>query len=160
MPFSQKKIYSLDEARIKIRRYCAYQERSQKQVYEKLRSYGLFPQVADELLLELLQDDFVNEERFAIAFASGRCNIKHWGRRKIELELRQHGVSKPCISSALAAIDDVIYADNLKKLTKKKYDSLKGIHKKTRKQKTINYLLGKGYLYDEIAPVVKNLIDE
>jgi regulatory protein len=157
MALGQKKVYNLDEAREKIRRYCAYQERSQKQVHEKLRSYGLIPNVADELFLELLQDDFVNEERFAIAFARGRANIKYWGRRKVEMELRQHGVSKPCVAIALAAIDQNKYADNIQRLALKKYKALKGERKNTRKQKTINYLISKGYIYDEINEVIKNI---
>ncbi len=160
MALGQKKIYNLEEAREKIRRYCAYQERSQKQVYEKLRSYGLLPNVADEFFLELLQDDFVNEERFALAFARGKVNIKQWGRRKIEVELRQHGVSKPCIAIALAAIDQNTYGDNVAKLAQKKYDALKGELKNIRKQKTVNYLMGKGYLYDEIAETVNQLTDD
>lgn len=157
MAFGQKKIYKLDEAREKIRRYCAYQERSQKQVYEKLRSYGLVPNVADELFLELLQDDFVNEERFALAFARGKVNIKQWGRRKVEMELRKHGVSKPCIAIAFKNIDQDLYHANIEKLAIKKYASLKGERKNARKQKTIAYLMNKGYYFDELKSIVDRI---
>jgi regulatory protein len=157
MPFSQRKIYNLEEVREKIRHYCAYQERSQKQAREKLLAYGLLPHIADDLLLELLQDDFVNEERFALAFAKGKVNSKQWGRRKIEMALRQHGVSKPCIAQALNAIDHVQYRNNMQKLVARKFNSLKGLRNNARKQKTITYLMGKGYYFEEFKSMVDSI---
>ena len=84
------KVYNLKEARQKIEHYCAYQERSHKQVQEKLLSFGLIPDVADELVIELIQGNFLNEARFASAFTRGRFNIKGWGKIKIKQHLKMH----------------------------------------------------------------------
>ena len=157
MPFEQRKIYSLDEARVKIRRYCAYQERSQMELRQQLLSYGLFPHIADELLIELLQEDFLNEERYAISMARGKANAKGWGPRKIELILKQKGVSSPNIKKAMSVIDQTRLEANLEHLARKKWDSLKGEHPKTRKLKTIKYLLGKGYGYEDCKSIVARI---
>ncbi len=158
MELPQKKIYDLTEAREKIRRFCAYQERSQRQVIDKLKSYGLLPLAADELLLELIQENYLNEQRFAKAFARGKFGIKGWGKTKIEHALYQHGVSKPCIAAALAEIDDAKYADTLAALLQKKWDSLKGEHPNTRKQKVIRYLMAKGYFYGDIEKSLTDIL--
>ena len=146
----QKKIYDLQEAREKIRKYCAYQERSQFQVEQKLRTYGLIPSVADELLVELIQDNFLNEQRFADAFVRGKFNQKGWGKRKIEAELFKHRVSKPCIQQAFVLIKPDDYQEKLKGIAQKKWDRLSSIRKPERAQKVTRYLQGRGYFYDEI----------
>lgn len=156
MPLPQKKIYDLEEAREKIMRFCAYQERSQRQVSQKLKSYGLLPHIADELLIELIQNNYLNEQRFASAFARGHFKIKGWGKTKIAFELRKHGVSKPCIASAMAEIEPDSYSEKLQVLAQKKWESLND-YKPTRKQKLIRYLMNKGYEYAEIAAVLSKL---
>ena len=157
VPLHQKKIYSLDEAREKIRRYCAYQERSQFQVEQKLKAYGLIAAVAGELLIELIQDNFLNEQRFADAFVRGKHNQKGWGKRKIEAELFKHRVSKPCLAEAMANIEDDEYLEKLKSIARKKWDSLEGTRKPQRVQKVIRYLQGRGYFYDEIKTALNKL---
>jgi regulatory protein len=79
------------EAHAKIQRYCAYQERSHKEVKNKLYEYGLYPGQVDELLSQLISEGFLNEERFAKAFAGGRFRMKKWGRLKIKNELEFNG---------------------------------------------------------------------
>ncbi len=157
MQSSQNKIYDLAEAREKIRRFCAYQERSQKQVEEKLKSYGLLDLAADELLLELIQENYLNEERFASTFARGKFSIKGWGVRKIEQALWQHRVSKPNIESALAEINQDQYKSKLISIAQKKYNLISSTAKGKREQKLIRFLLGKGYLYDEIKEALTHL---
>lgn len=125
------------------------------EVRQKLLSYGLFPHIADELLIELIQEDFLNEERYAIALARGKATINGWGPRKIELTLKQKGVSAPNIKKAISVIDQARLDANLEHLARKKWDSLKGEQPKTRNQKTIKYLLGKGYLYEQINLVLE-----
>ena len=83
-------------------------------------SYGLLPYIADEILMELIQDGFLNEERYAQAFARGKVNIKGWGRKKIELELKMRGISAPCIVKALSEIDTDNYSAKLTSLAQKK----------------------------------------
>ena len=150
MRLPQKKIYSLEEAREKIRRYCAYQERSQKQAREKLKSYGLIPSVVDELFVELIQDNFLNEQRFADAFVQGKFNQKGWGKRKIEVELKKHGVSRHCAEIALSNVEKDEYSLKLLKVAEKKWRSLLHEPKRVRKQKAIRFLLGRGFFYEEI----------
>lgn len=154
-----KKVLDLALAREKIRSYCAYQERNQREVKQKLLGYGLLPYIADEILMELIQDGFLNEERYAQAFARGKVNIKGWGRKKIEMELKMRGISTPCITKALSEIDADNYSSKLASLTQKKWDSLKGSRNDIRRQKVINYLLGKGYVYQEIEEVLKNQLN-
>ena len=154
-----KKILDLALAREKIRSYCAYQERNQREVKQKLLSYGLLPYIADEILMELIQDGFLNEERYAQAFARGKVNIKGWGRKKIEMELKMRGISAPCIAKALSEIDTDNYSAKLTSLAQKKWDSLKDGRIDIRKQKVINYLLGKGYIYQEVEEVLNKQLN-
>lgn len=152
-----KKIYDLNLAREAIKKYCAYQERSQRQVVAKLKSFGLLELAADELLLELIAENFLNELRFSEAFARGKSRIKSWGPKKIENELRKHGVSAPCIAKALAALNDDESLAGMQKLAEKKWLLLHREDIRVREQKVIRFLLSKGYNYDAIKPVVAQL---
>src|SRR5690606_19696103 len=103
------KIYDLEEARNRIKAFCTYRERSQREAREKLTSYGLIPPVVDELLVELIQENFLNEERFAKAFVRGKFYIKKWGRNKIKNELYRHELSTYVLNRALEEIEDGAY---------------------------------------------------
>ena len=130
----------------KARHYCGYQERSHAEVKEKLYSFGLRRQEVDETLSTLIEEDYLNEERFAIQFAGGHFRLKHWGRVKISYELKQKRVSEYCIRKALKEIDEADYGKTLEKLARGKWDSLKtesNLFIKMRK--TQDYLLQKGY---------------
>ena len=139
------KIYDVKIVKEKIRHYCAIMDRCQFQVITKLKSYGLSDVLADEILIELIQNKYLDEERFARSFCSGKFKIKRWGRNKIAFELSKLKVPKSCISQAMLEIDDVDYNDVIKHLVNKKMALLK--HKNTfvRKKKVVDYLLRKGY---------------
>jgi regulatory protein len=109
----------------KLKHYCAYQERCHKEVKEKLSSYGVYNQDADVCVSTLIEENYLNEERFAIAYAGGKYRIKKWGRTKIKYSLKQKQVSEYCIKKALVQIDDTIYMQNLNDLFEKKLNSLK-----------------------------------
>lgn len=145
-----------EAARRKIRHYCAYQERSHREVRDKLYSFGLYPAQVNALLSELIEEQFLNEERFATAFAGGKHRMKQWGKVKISRELKEKGVSVYCIKKALRTLDETAYLDTLQKLAEKKWATLSG-HKAIRQQKAIRYLMQKGYEYEHIAPILKNL---
>ncbi len=115
----------LEQAIIKIRNYCAYQERSHQEVKEKLFSFGLYPDQVNELIAGLIQENFLNEERYAIAFAGGKFRIKGWGKQKIRYALRLQKVSDFCIRKGLNAIDDEAYMAMLKKLYEEKQKSVR-----------------------------------
>jgi len=100
----------------KARKYCAYQERSQQELRDKLYSWGLHKADVEKTIAQMVEEGFMNEERFAIAFAGGKFRIKHWGRIKIKLALKQKKVSDYCIRKALNEIDEKDYRKTLEKL--------------------------------------------
>jgi regulatory protein len=108
-----KQFHSKEEALQKAKHYCAYQERCHSEVKEKLYSLGMNKKEVDELLSELISDNYLNEERFAILFAGGKFRIKQWGRIKIKYALKQKQVSEYCIKKALAAIYERDYNKTL-----------------------------------------------
>jgi regulatory protein len=130
----------------KLKQYCAYQERCHSEVKEKLAGYGVYGKDADEIISTLVEENYLNEERFAIHFAGGRFRMKQWGKVKIKMEMKQKQVSDYCIKKALAAIDADDYLHTLHQLYDKKIATLrseKNIFIKKKKLQT--YLLQKGY---------------
>ena len=100
-----RKTYSIDEALLKLQNYCAYQERCHQEVQQKLRGMHMIPEAIDHIVVELIQNNFLNEERFAKTYVSGKFRIKKWGRRRLTLELKKRNVSKNNINQALNEID-------------------------------------------------------
>lgn len=141
---------------IKIKWYCQYQERSHFEVQQKLREMGVRQEPANALLSRLIDEDYINEERFAIQFAGGKFRIKQWGRVKIKYELIQKKVSIYNIKKGLASIDEHAYHVTLQNLAAKKWKEQKGLHT-VKKQACYNYLLQKGYESDIIRVVLANL---
>ncbi len=129
----------------KIQYFCAYQERSHAEVKEKLYSLGLYKKQVDLLLAQLIEENFLNEERFATQFAGGKFRIKSWGRIKIKYELQQKKVSQYNISKALDSIDETEYQLGLQKLARKKWQHLKKEQPIIMKHKIMQFLLQKGY---------------
>ena len=116
----EKQSLTPDQASQKIRQYCAYQERSHREVKNKLYEYGLYSSEVDELLSRLITEGFLNEERFAKAFAGGKFRMKKWGRLKIQNKLESFGLTNRCIGRGMKEIDAVDYSKVLKDLLKKK----------------------------------------
>lgn len=141
----------------KMKNWCAYQERSQFEVRNKLFEYGIFNEEAENIISQLIQENFLNEERFALAFARGKFRIKRWGRIKIKLELKQHKVSEYCISKALKQIDDNEYFATLEKIIEKKTKEVKESNKIKKQYKIIKYAMSRGYEQDIIMDAIKNL---
>lgn len=142
----------------KLRQYCAYQERCHKEVMEKLYSYGVYRDDAAEIVSKLIEEDYLNEERFAIQFAGGKFRAKAWGRVKIKHELKQKGVSEYCIKKALKNIDADDYETCLRKLAEQKLTQLnkeKNIFIKKRKLQ--DFLLQRGFETDLIREIVKTV---
>ena len=113
-----------EEALEKLKNWCAYQERSQFDVRKKLFSYKLSEEEGEQLIAQLIEENFLNEERFAMAFAGGKFRIKHWGKQKIKIELKKHKVSDYCINRALAGLGEENYEAELKKLLEKNYSRI------------------------------------
>lgn len=140
-----KKQLTKEQALQKLRHYCAYQERSHSEVKEKLYQLGVWKKDHDEIIASLIEDNYLNEERFAIAFAGGKFRMKEWGRVKIKYELKQKQVSDYSIRKALKEIKEEDYLKVLHKLAEEKYASLKSEQYLVRKKKTIDYLMQKGF---------------
>ena len=143
MPY--KKTLTREQALQKLKHYCAYQERCHQDVKEKLYSLGVWKRDQDEIIAGLIEENYLNEERFAIAFAGGKFRIKGWGRVKIKYELKQKQVSDYCIKKALKQIDEDEYWTLLKKTAVDKYNALKGEQYLIRKKKTMDYLIARGF---------------
>jgi regulatory protein len=152
-----KKQYSKEQAFQKLKHYCAYQERCHAEVKEKAWSLGLRKAEVEELTAKLIEEDCLNEERFARLIAGGKFRMKQWGRVKIKYELKQKKVSDYCISKAIKEIDETAYLDTLNKLAKTKWNSVKGpgVNLFVKMTKTRNYLLQKGYEPELVAFVLK-----
>ena len=139
-------------------KYCAYQERTQQEVRDKLYSYGLYPDAVEEVLTELITEDFINEERYAQSFVRGKFRQNKWGRIKIKQGLQQKGISRYCVTKGLEEIDERDYGETLRELADKKWLSLPADDIYTRKHKTVRYLLGKGYESDLAWKAVEELL--
>lgn len=151
-----KKALTPEQTLQKLRHYCAYQERSHQEVRDKLFQLGCPSRQHDELISSLIEEDYLNEERFAVAFAGGKWRVKRWGRVRIKYELQQRKVSAYCIRKAMAEIEEDDYIKILDRLAIDKYDSLKKDQYIIRKKKTTDYLLAKGFEPELVrAAVVK-----
>jgi regulatory protein len=153
----QRKILTKEEALQKLRQYCAYQERSHYEARQKLYELGIRKQDQDEIISTLIEEDYLNEERFARAFAGGKFRMKDWGRKKIYYALREKRVSEYNIKQAMKEIDEEEYLKNLKEMAQEKYESLKNEQYLVRKKKTVDHLLQKGYEPDLVTRAVNEL---
>lgn len=130
----------------KIKHYCAYQERCHAEVKEKLYSFGLYKGDVDILISQLIEENYLNEERFAIHYAGGKFRMKQWGRIKIKYSLKQKQVSEYCIKKALKEINEIDYLKTFHKLAEQKLETLKSEKNIfSKKKKLQDYLLQKGY---------------
>jgi regulatory protein len=155
---SFRKTYTPQQAYPKIKHYCSYQERAHAEVKEKLYGFGLRKVEVEEIISTLIEENYLNEERFAEGFAGGRFRMKQWGRVKIKYELKQKQVSDYNIQQALDSIEEDAYMETLKKLAGVKWKSIKspGVNIYTRIAKTTAYLLQKGYE----STYIKRVLDE
>jgi len=145
------------EAKQKIYRYCAYQERAHQEVRDKLYSYGLHQSDVEEILTQLITEGFLNEERFARAFAGGKFRMKKWGRLKIVRELEQRGLTKNCIRSGLTEINAQDYQSALTELVQKKAEQVDEKNTFVKREKVANYAIQKGFEPDLVWQVIKEL---
>jgi len=158
----KRKVLTPEQAYAKIRQFCAFQERSHQEVKMKLSGYGIAWADANLLLSKLIEENFLNEERFAAAFVGGKFRIKQWGRKKIEMELKKRQVSSYSISKALREeIDLSAYEKILMKLIEKKWTSLRGPGNTlfVKQSKTRQYLLMRGFENDIVSKKLKLFLD-
>jgi regulatory protein len=146
-----------EQAIQRIRHFCAYQERAQQEVRDKLYELGMTKSEVEEIISDLISDNFLNEERFAIQFTGGHFRIKQWGKNKIQYALQQKRVSPVNIKKALKSIDFDEYMKTLTFLAKKKWNSLKGERGLGRMAKTQAFLYQRGFETALIQPILQQL---
>lgn len=136
--------------------YCAYQERTQDEVKQRLRKWNISGEEADEIIAELISMNYLSEERFAKTYAGGKFRMKNWGRMKIKQELSRRGLSEYSIESGMKEIGDETYVSVLKELLSKKKILLEKseIDPFKLKQKLVRFALGKGYESELVWKVI------
>lgn len=140
-----KNSFTISEAIQKLEYYCSYQERCHNEVADKLKSLKMSPQEIDEVIVHLIQNNFLNEERFASSFSRGKHNIKHWGKIRIANELKFRNISKYNIDKALNEIPPETYLLNFHALAEKNWESIRESNANKKKKKFCDFLLRKGF---------------
>jgi regulatory protein len=149
-----KSISSLKEAIQKIEHFCSYQERCHEDIAAKLRSMKMSPDEIDTILVHLITENFLNEERFACSFARGKHRIKHWGKIRITNELRYKKITQTLIHKALQEITPEEYLNTFHNLAERQWDSIQETNTLKKQKKWCDYLLRKGFesnlVYDKL----------
>ena len=129
-----------------MQRYCAFRERCHQEVVQKLREMHMIPQAIDSIVVSLIEEGFLNEERFAREFTRGKFRQKHWGKNRIRRALQQREISEYLIRKALGEIDQETYLNSFNTLAEKRWKELrteKNLQKK--RKKLADYLLYRGW---------------
>ena len=155
---NSKKSYTVQEIQQKIAQYCVYQDRCHKEVEEKIKSFDLIPEAREMILLNLMKDNFLNEERFAKSFARGKFRIKHWGKNRIVNELKMRDISPYNIKTALKEIDDKEYINTIYKITENRNNVISETNHYKRKKILIDFLLRKGFETDLIFKTIDDVL--
>jgi regulatory protein len=155
---NESKKLGIEDARKKIYHYCAYQERSHLEVKRKLYDLGLYSNEIDEMITHLIQEGYLNEERFAKAFAGGKFRLKNWGKVKIIQALEGKGLTKNCINSGLKEIDEVDYLKTIESLVDKKLEHLQEENPYVKRDKLAGYVIQKGFEPELVWKIVKQKV--
>ena len=157
MPKQASKPLTPDQVLDKMAKYCAYQERCVKDVRDKLKTFDLPQEEKDKILDYLLDNRFVNDERFARSFVRGKINQSGWGVNKIRFHLMQKGIAKDIIDEALGQTDEDIYRQRLIDILKTKSKTIKAENDFEKKRKLAAYAMQKGFEASLVWEVLKEL---
>jgi regulatory protein len=152
-----KKTYTPMMAHKKAEAFCVYQERCHQEVRDKLYEWGLHSNEVEAIISQLISDSFINEERFAKAYAGGKFRIKQWGRIKIRIALKQKKISDYCIRKGLAEIDGDEYIQTLQKVIADKSRTVSEKHPQKRNYKLAQYAMSRGFEGDLVWEVLKGI---
>ena len=155
-----KDIPTLAEAKQKLEHYCAYQERCHQEVSQKLWSLGIKQDEADTVMVYLIDNNYLNEERFACSFVRGKHRIKHWGKIRMQNELKSRNISAYIIARALTEITDDEYLETFSALAQRHWESLRESNPLLKRKKFCDYLLRKGYESNLIYEKGKELAEQ
>lgn len=143
--YSFRKSYTLEQALSKLQKYCTYQDRCHIEVERKLTEMRIIPQAKEHIIMSLIEGDYLNEERFALAFVKGKFKIKKWGRIRLKAELKRRKISKYLIESALKQISEKDYLFTFEELANRKANSIKANSILLKKKKLADYLIYRGW---------------
>ncbi|WP_278034339.1 regulatory protein RecX [Flavobacterium nitratireducens] len=152
-----KDFFSVNEAIQKIEHYCAYQDRCHEEVEQKLRSMKMSAAEIDEIISHLINENFLNEERFACSFARGKHRIKHWGKIRITNELKFRGINQTLINIALKEISPEEYFDTFETLANRNWESIRETNSLKKRKKFCDYMLRRGFESNLVYEKVKEL---
>ncbi|MDG1014208.1 MAG: regulatory protein RecX [Flavobacteriaceae bacterium] len=156
--YQAKKTYTVEEALVKLQKYCAYQDRCHREVEQKLKQMHMIPEAIERVIVDLVQDNYLNEERFAKAYVRGKFSIKKWGKVRLTLELKQRQIPQYVIKTALAEIDPEEYLQTFHKLAKKKALKMPESNPFKKKKKLADYLIYRGWeshmVYDKVNALI------
>jgi regulatory protein len=150
-----RKITDPAQALARAQSWCAYQERSQQEVRDKLYEWGLWKDAVENIIAELVTSGFINEERFARAYAGGKFRIKKWGRIKIKIELKKKQLTDYCIRKGLEEIDDREYIKALKKIIGDRASEIKERNPLKKNYKVAQYAISRGYEPELVWDILK-----
>lgn len=140
-----QKTHTVDEAQKKLEHFCAYQERCHKEVVEKLKNMRMIPDAIDVIVVHLIQNNFLNEARFAKAYVRGKFRIKKWGRKRLEIELKKREISSFNIQEAFKEISEAQYLETFHELAEKKVATITETNIYKKRKKLVDYLLYRGW---------------
>lgn len=152
---NEKKSYTFEEIKQKMMNYCAYQDRCHQEVEQKMKDFLLIPEAKEEIILYLIQENYLNEERFVRSYIRGKFYIKNWGKIKIKNHLKFKSISEKLINKCIDEINDNDYENTIKKLFNTYYLGLKAMPNYQKNIKTIQHLMSKGFEYEEIRKFVE-----
>lgn len=152
-----KEIFSIKEAIQKIEHYCAYQERCHEEVEQKLRSMKMDSDEIDRIITHLINDNFLNEERFACSFARGKHRIKHWGKIRITNELKFRGINQTLINIALKEISPEEYYSTFDALANRNWESIQESNSLKKRKKFCDFMLRRGFESNLVYEKVRDL---
>ena len=149
--------YTFEEIKHKLEYYCSYQDRCHKEVEQKLNSFTLITALKEKVIVHLIENNFINEERFAKSFARGKHNYKGWGKNRIVNELKFRNISSRNIQTALKEISEDTYQENFHCLAEKQWNSITERKGQKKNKKFVDFLLRKGYETSLIYEKLKEL---
>ena len=152
-----KKSITISEAKKNIEHYCAYQERCHKEVVNKLKHLGIIQNAIDVIVADLIQNNYLNETRFARSFARGKFRIKKWGKVKIHRELNKREISKYNIKMGMKEISDSDYEETFNMLLDKKLSELSHLPESEQKRKIFSYLSYRGWEVEKIFEALRKI---
>ena len=157
MKNKQTKYLSKEEGLAKLQKYCAYQDRCHQEVRTKLINLGIYGDVLEEIISELISDNFLNEEKFARSFARGKFRMRRWGKNRIVNELKFRKITDYCIRKAMTEIDDEEYLQTLHEVIQKKKKHLREKDPFKANNKIAKYAIGRGFESELVWKKVKEM---